>query len=145
MIDEEDDEEILEKGISLKSVLKNLLVIALILIGAFIVYFGGEENMMTNWIIGFTFICMGSTLMQVQKQPDKPLRQTLTILVCQLCGLTKVRNYKQGDYVFQEASDTCDKCNEPMKVKQVYSVKLKKPTESNKPEEQEEKEITVEQ
>ncbi|MGV9172209.1 MAG: hypothetical protein ACOC44_04440 [Promethearchaeia archaeon] len=131
MIDEEDDEEVLEKGISWKSVLKNLLVIALIMIGAFIIYFGGEENSMTNWIIGFTFICMGSTLMQVQKQPDKPLRQTLTILVCNLCGLTKVRNYQQGDYVFQEADESCEKCDEPMKVKQVYSVKLKKPTEKS--------------
>ncbi|MFO8019223.1 MAG: hypothetical protein R6U96_11345 [Promethearchaeia archaeon] len=136
MIDEEDDEDVLEKGISWKSVLKNLLVIVLIMIGAFIIYFGGEENQMTNWMIGFTFICMGSTLMQVKKEPDKPLRQTLTILVCNLCGLTKVRNYEHGDYVFQDADDNCEKCNEPMEIKQVYSVKLKKPTE--KPEESKE-------
>lgn len=135
MIEEEDDEEILEKGISLKSVLKNLLVIALILAGAFIIYFGGAENQFNNWILGFMLICIGSTLMQVQKQSGEPFRQTLTILACRLCGQTKVRNYEEGDYVFSlSKEDKCSKCSKLMEIKQVYSVKLKQPTEQNKKE-----------
>ena len=132
MIDEEnDDEEILKKGITLKSALKNLLVIFLILFGAMFIYFGFGPDQWSNLFIGFFLICIGTTLMQVQKQPGEPIRQTLTILVCSLCGLTKVRNYEQGDFVFENRDD-CDKCNKSMEIKQIYSVKLKKPTEPNK-------------
>ena len=132
MIEEENEEEILEKGISLKSVLKNLLIFALIILGAFVIYFGGSESNTGNWMLGFMLICIGSTLMQVQKQPSEPIRQTLTILACKICGLTKVRNYESGDYVFGiSSSDKCSKCNDSMRIKQIYSVELKKPTEPN--------------
>ena len=131
MIDEEDEEEILNKGISLKGALKNILVIILIMLGAFAIYFGGSEDTAGNWILGFMLICLGSTLMQVQKQQGEPIRQTLSILICKICGLTKVRNYENGDYVFGMSSDTCSKCNDAMKISQIYSVRLKKPTEPN--------------
>jgi hypothetical protein len=75
-------------------------------------------------------ICFGATLIQMQKKPTEPIRQTLTILICKLCGLTKVRNYEKGDFVFMKI-DKCDKCDDMMEVKQIYSVRLKKPTESN--------------
>ncbi|MFX1339711.1 MAG: hypothetical protein ACFFDK_13955 [Promethearchaeota archaeon] len=134
MIDEEDDdEEILKKGITLKSVLKNLLVIFFILAGAMFIYFGFGPDQWSNLFIGFFLICIGTTIMQVQKQTPEPIRQTLTILVCGLCGLIKVRNYEQGDFVFQKI-DTCNKCNKSMEIKQIYSVKLKRPTESKKKE-----------
>ncbi|TFG24510.1 MAG: hypothetical protein EU532_12495 [Promethearchaeota archaeon] len=132
MIDEEnEDEEILKKGITLKSALKNLLVIFFILLGAAFIYFGYGPDQWSNLFIGFFLICIGTTIMQVQKSPPEPIRQTLTILLCNLCGLTKVRNYEQGDFVFQKRDD-CEKCNQSMEVKQIYSVKLKKPTEPNK-------------
>jgi len=125
MIDEEDDEEILEKGISLKNVLKNLLLIGLIIIGAFLIYVGGQQDP-TFFFIGFSLICLGSTIIQFQKQDTDPIRQTLTILKCSLCNITSVRHYKQGDFVFK-TTEPCQKCNAPMKVDQIYSVKLKKP------------------
>jgi len=136
MIDEEDDEEILNKGISFKSVLKNLFIMFLIILGAMIIYFGSGTDQVTNFIIGFMLICVASTLIQVQKQPPEPIRQTLTILLCNLCNLTKVRNYEAGDFVFKKG-DLCNKCNKAMEVKQIYSVRLKKPTEENKPGKQE--------
>ncbi len=134
MIDEEDDDEkILKKGITLKSALKNLLVILFIMLGAMFIYFGYGPDQWSNLFIGFFLICIGTTIMQVQKQTPEPIRQTLTILVCSICGLTMVRNYEQGDYVFQKL-DACNKCNKSMEIKQIYSVKLKKPTESKKKE-----------
>ena len=72
--------------------------------------------------------------MQMQKHPQEPLRQTLSILVCAICGLTKVRNYVKGDYVFNKTTDTCNKCNDTMEIKQIYSVKLKKPIPESKKE-----------
>jgi len=140
MIDEEDDDEdILKKGFTLKSALKNLVVIFFILMGAMFIYFGYGPDQWSNLFIGFFLICIGTTIMQVQKQTPDPIRQTLTIIICGLCGLTKVRNYEQGDFVFQK-TDACNKCNKPMEIKQIYSVKLKKPTEPNKADEDKKKE-----
>jgi hypothetical protein len=84
-------------------------------------------------------ICFGATLIQWQKSPVEPIRQTLTILICSLCGLTKVRNYEKGDFVYRKMGK-CSECEESMKIKQIYSVRLKKPTESNKTEEDKKKE-----
>jgi hypothetical protein len=130
MIEEEDDEEVLKKGITLKSILKNLLSISLIILGAIFIYTDILPDAVSSWSIGFMLICLGATLIQMQKKPTEPIRQTLTILICNLCGLTKVRNYEQGDFVFKRM-DKCDKCEDMMEVKQIYSVRLKKPTESN--------------
>jgi len=126
---DEDDEEILNKGISSKTVLKTLFVVLLVILGALFIYIGIFPDTMTNFIIGFTLICFGTTIIQLPKQPSEPIRQTLTILTCALCGVTKVRNYEQGDFVFKK-TEPCTQCNDSMQVKQIYSVKLKKPTES---------------
>ncbi len=124
MIDEEDDEEILNKKRSLKSILKNLLLIGLIAIGVLFMYIGGTDQV-TNMIIGFTFICLGTTLFQMRKNPSDPIRQTLTILKCKACGAIKVRNYEDGDFIFKSMG-SCDKCNNSIEIHQIYSVKLKK-------------------
>ncbi len=126
MIDDENDEDILNKSVSLKKVMKTILLILLIGLGALFIYLGGE-NQTTNFMIGFSLICLGTSLIQIQKQKTEPIRQTLTILACNLCNITNVRHYEHGDYVFKEIG-SCDKCNESMRIKQIYNVKLKKPT-----------------
>ena len=63
MIDEEDDEEILKKKRSLKTILKNLLLFGLIAIGVLFMYIGGPDPTF-NLIIGFTFICLGTSVIQ---------------------------------------------------------------------------------
>ena len=127
MIEEEDDEDILNKKVSLKKILKNLLFIIVIVIGALFIYIGITPDQMTNFVIGFTLICLGASLIQLQKRPKEPIRQTLTILKCNRCDLIKVRNYEPGDFVFKRTG-SCDKCNQSMEIHQIYSVKLKKPT-----------------
>jgi len=128
MIDDEDDNAILEKGISTKSVLKNLLIVGMILLGAFLIYSGNTPETSQNVFLGFMLICFGATLMQVQKPDPEPFRQTLSILSCTLCGLVKVRNYNDGDFVFKETKDNCTECDKSMEIKQIYSVRLKRPT-----------------
>jgi len=124
MIDEEDDEEILKKKRSLKSILKNLVLIGFIAIGVLFMYIGGPDPTL-NLIIGFTFICLGTSIIQMKKGPSDPVKQTLTILKCKSCGTINVRNYESGDFIFKSAG-VCDKCNESMEITQIYSVKLKK-------------------
>ena len=124
MIDEEDDEDILKKKRSLKKILKNLVLMGVIGFGVLLMYIGGPDPTI-NLMIGFTFICFGATLIQMKKSPSDPVRQTLTILKCKSCGAIKVRNYESGDFIFKSVG-ICDKCNEPMEINQIYSVKLKK-------------------
>ena len=138
MIEEEDDEDILKKGITGKSVLKNLISIIFIILGAVFIY-AGIGDQFTSWSIGFMMICFGATVIQWQKSPVEPIRQTLTILICSLCGLTKVRNYERGDFVYRKMGK-CGECDESMEINQIYSVRLKKPTESNKTNEDKKKE-----
>ncbi|NVM36724.1 MAG: hypothetical protein HWN81_14100 [Candidatus Lokiarchaeota archaeon] len=140
MIEEEDDEDVLKKGITFKSALKNILLILLIVIGAMFIYLGIGPDPISSWTIGFMLICFGATLIQFQKSPPEPIRQTLTILICKLCGLTKVRNYEKGDFVFKRI-DKCEKCEDLMDIKDIYSVRLKSPTEKKK--EQESKKETL--
>jgi hypothetical protein len=129
MIDEEDDEEILNKKRSLKKILRNLVLFGFIAIGVLFMYIGGPDPTF-NLVIGFTFICLGTSIIQMKKSPGDPVRQTLTILKCRSCGAIKVRNYEGGDFVFKSVG-VCDKCNEPMEVNQIYSVKLKKSKDKN--------------
>ncbi|MFX0040795.1 MAG: hypothetical protein ACFFCY_12670 [Promethearchaeota archaeon] len=142
MIDEEDDEEILKKGITLKSILKNLALILLILIGVLLIYLDFGFDQLTRWSIGFMLICFGATLIQFQKSSPEPIRQTLTILICKLCGITKVRNYEKGDFVFKQL-DKCEKCQDLMEIKQIYSVRLKSPTEKTKLQEEKKENLKV--
>jgi len=130
MIDEEDDEEVLKKKRSLKKILKNLVLLAFIAIGVLFMYIGGPDPTL-NLVIGFTFICLGTSIIQMRKEKGDPVRQTLTILKCKSCGAIKVRNYESGDFVFK-TSGVCDKCNESMEIAQIYSVKLKKAKEKDK-------------
>ena len=58
MIEEEDDEEILKKGVTVKSVLKNLLSIFLIILGAVFIY-TGILPAASGWSMGFMLICFG--------------------------------------------------------------------------------------
>jgi hypothetical protein len=141
MIDDEDDEEVLKSKISLKSVLKNILLVVLIIVGALFIYLGGT-NQVTNFFIGFTLICIGSSLIQMQKQETEPTRQTLSILKCQNCNLTKVRNYQVGDFVFRE-TEPCTSCEGLTQIIQIYSVKLTKKGKKKQDKEIKEKQVLV--
>ena len=124
MIDEEDDEEILNKKRSLKSVLKSLALIGLVLIGVLFIYIGYPDPTV-SLMIGFFCICLATSILQMKKEPKDPVRQTLTILKCNSCGAIKVRNYESGDFIFK-STDACDECDGYMQINQIYSVKLKK-------------------
>jgi hypothetical protein len=137
---DEDDEEILNKGVSSKTVFKTIFIVLMIILGAMFIYIGIFPEPMINFMIGFTLICFGTTIIQLPSQPSEPIRQTLTILTCALCGITKVRNYEQGDFVFK-TTEPCSQCKDSMLVKQIYSVKLKKPTEPNKKEDKPSKDL----
>ncbi len=130
MIEEEDEEEELKKGTSWKKIIKNIIVIALLILGIVIMYGGldlGLDSSYTNFFIGITLVCFASFILQYKKEPGEPLRRTLTILKCNNCDITEVRHYKEGDFVYKQ-SDECRQCRGNMFITKIYSVKLKKDT-----------------
>ncbi|MBD3198038.1 MAG: hypothetical protein GF317_23510 [Candidatus Lokiarchaeota archaeon] len=139
MIEEENDEDVLEKSTSWKKVLKHIAVVALLILGVLFIYGGIGPDQVSNFFIGFMLICFATTLLQVQKEPEEPYKQTLSILNCQKCDMKKVRHYEDRDYVYKIIED-CDECEGKMQITQIYSVKLKKPTIPGK---KKEKKLTI--
>lgn len=129
MIEEESDEDILEKDRSWKKILKYIVVAILLILGALFFIVGIGPDIFTNYVIGIMLICFATTLSQMEKKPEEPIKQTLTILECNQCKGKKVRNYKNGDFVYKQTDEECPKCEGTMKIKEIYSVKLKRPTE----------------
>jgi hypothetical protein len=129
MIEDEDDPLEKEKKEVAKKVLKNLGGIGLIIFSITIFYglldFGETLNL---WLAPF-LCCIGSFLIQDIERKEDPVRQTLTIVRCNNCDITLVRDYEEGDYVYkQREGDICKECGEKMKIEKIYSVKLKKET-----------------
>ncbi|MHA1683585.1 MAG: hypothetical protein ACTSUE_21785 [Promethearchaeota archaeon] len=53
---------------------------------------------------------------------------TKTVLVCKTCKEEKIREYKEGDIVFQDAAadESCEKCTGPLMINQIYVEIIKK-------------------
>lgn len=131
MIEEEEDEDVLERDISWKKVLKHIVVVALLILGVVIIYGGIGPDQITNFFMGFTLVCIATSILQFPQKEEEPLKQTLTILKCNKCDLTQVRHYEDGDYVYK-INGSCDECAGTMYISKIYSVKLKKPTVPSK-------------
>ncbi|MHA1821366.1 MAG: hypothetical protein ACTSVC_12900 [Promethearchaeota archaeon] len=126
MIEDEDKdvEELLKHKISWKSVLKTIVIFILMLISYFLIQFAGKSGGGSNWsILGFTLLCIASSLMVPEKKEEKLVRQTLSNLKCEQCGKVLIRDYKEGDYIFKRVGK-CPECKGTMYVSEIYSVKI---------------------
>lgn len=125
MIDEELDEDILNKKRSAKSVLKTVFTLLLIIAGVIILSVGNYLGITAMYWGGLIILCMSSCLINIRKTPKDPQTQTLSVVRCDKCNLTKVQDFKQGEFVFKEVGK-CSKCDGMLKVQEIYIVKLKK-------------------
>ena len=125
MIDEELDEDILNKKRSKKSVLKTVVTLLLIIVGVIILSVGNALGITAMYWVGIIIVCMSSCLINIRKTPKDPQTQTLSVVRCDKCNYTKVQDYKQGEFIFKEV-DKCPKCDGMLRVQEIYSVKLKK-------------------
>jgi hypothetical protein len=133
MIEEEEDEDVLEKDISWKKIVKHIVVVALLILGVVIIYAGIGPDQITNFFMGFTLVCVATTILQFPQKDEDPYKQTLSILKCSKCDLTQVRHYEDGDFVYK-IDGQCEKCDGNMIISKIYSVKLKRPTVPNEQE-----------
>lgn len=125
MIDEENEEDLLKNNITPKKVLKYILMISLGILGAIIIYIGiFPDNSFYNYILGISLMCIGTSMIQVNPEPNEPIKHTLTILKCSECNATKVRDHEDDDYIYKK-KDNCNECNNIMVIEKIYSIKLK--------------------
>jgi len=125
LIDEDLDEDILNKKKSLKQILKTIFTISLIIIGVIILSIGNYFGITALFWGGLFIMCMASCLINIRTSPKEPLTQTLSVVRCEKCNYTKVQDFRQGDFVFKITGD-CNKCDGALKIQEIYTVKLKK-------------------
>jgi hypothetical protein len=70
----------------------------------------------------------------IEKLKKGETEVTFTVLGCAACTGEKMREYKEGDIVFAEADDTCEKCGKKLVVGQIYVDMVKKSPEKHRQE-----------
>ncbi|MHA1340006.1 MAG: TFIIB-type zinc ribbon-containing protein [Promethearchaeota archaeon] len=124
--DELDIKERLKNKISWKSLLRNLVGIILVIL-SFIILSIGRTNpdiQGQTYFLGIILMCIATSLIIEESKEKKIVKQTLTSLECPNCGAKIVRDYENGDYVFNK-SGKCGKCGSDLIITKIHSVKLK--------------------
>ncbi len=129
MIDEEEEdvEKILKRKISWKKVLKGILGFILLGGGFVLIQLSQASGSInpTYFILAIFLICMSSSVLVQIPKKTKEVRHTISVLQCQKCGVERVNDYKDGDYVFKDTGISCPNCDSTFKILKVYSLKLK--------------------
>lgn len=126
MSDEEfdDDEEWEPKKtkISLKSLLKGLGIMVIVVSGLLLMNMNyGEAWSMS---VGFLLLCIGTFLINYKGKKKKKVKQVYTIYKCAVksCGVKALHDYKEGDYVYKRIGP-CFKCDEgTMYIDKIFAV-----------------------
>lgn len=122
--EEKDLEEIFERKINWKSVLKGILVFITMLGGYLLVQYSGQQGLGgTGTFLGFMLLCIASSFLVPMDKEKKDVRQSLTKLICENCGRTYIRDYEDGDVLYKKTGH-CENCGEKLKITEIYSVKI---------------------
>jgi hypothetical protein len=129
MIDdeEEDVEKLLKRRISWKALLKGIVGF-LLLGGAFVLITISQTSEGINttyFLLGIMLMCLSSSVLVPIPTKKTELRHTISILKCESCGIERVRDYQDGDYVYKDTDLSCPNCEGRYKIHSVYSLKLK--------------------
>ena len=123
--DEHDVEQLVTQKITWNSALKIGITFIIVIIGFILITFSrGAENAGGLLFFGITTICLVSSIMVSEGKKTKQIRQTLTIMKCEGCGLRRVKDFENGDYIFNDVGE-CSKCNGTIKIIEIYSIKIK--------------------
>ena len=109
-----------------------LVIILVFFIMSLAALFMAVESLIeqTDTLNSYSFLLIGffglalSIYMLLQSR-GKPMRVTLelprviTTLECPKCDFKSVRDFQRDDYIFKE-TDSCQKCNETMKITAIY-------------------------
>ena len=109
-----------------------LVIILVFFIMSLAALFMAVESLIeqTDTLNSYSFLLIGffglalSIYMLLQSR-GKPMRVTLelprviTTLECPKCDFKNVRDFQRDDYIFKE-TDSCQKCNETMRITAIY-------------------------
>ena len=109
-----------------------LVIILVFFIMSLAALFMAVESLIeqTDTLNSYSFLLIGffglalSIYMLLQSR-GKPMRVTLelprviTTLECPKCDFKSVRDFQRDDYIFKE-TDSCQKCNETMRITAIY-------------------------
>nr|MDO8110804.1 hypothetical protein [Candidatus Sigynarchaeota archaeon] len=122
----DDDEEYVPRKskISLKSVLKALGTMAVVVTGLYLINLNTGDT--TSWAAGFMMLCVGSTLINYRAPSKKKIKQVYSIYKCSVasCGIKELHEFKEGDYVYKTIGP-CFKCSGSLYIDQIFAVLTK--------------------
>ena len=104
-----------------------LTAILFLLIGLYFLYLNSQSGDLITLIIGFLmfsffFSIMGSAL---RSPVVNPLSRTVSVIKCQKCQYTEVRDFQKGDYMYKIVGK-CKDCQGDMYIRSIYAVPIQK-------------------
>ena len=117
-----DVEKLLKSNLSWKFLLK--IGFVLIVVGS-IIYFSIVGDLFSD-IYAYIFLIVsivGGALILSLEMEEEEIRQTISKLRCQKCGIQRINRYEEEDYVFKFKVN-CPNCTGKMQIAEIYSVKL---------------------
>jgi hypothetical protein len=98
-----------------------------LLVGLFFLYLNSQDGDLLSLIIGFlmfsfSFSIMGTAL---RSPVVTPLSRTVSVIKCQKCQYTEVRDFQKGDYMYKIVGK-CKDCQGDMYIRSIYTVPIQK-------------------
>ena len=95
---------------------------------AYLMYLGITVNNFLYIIMGFLLFSFVTTLFNIGVRPVPPLMKpvnTMTVIKCDKCGYSEIREFRKGDYIFKEVGK-CKDCDGVAYIKAVYTIEEEK-------------------
>ncbi len=116
------------KPSKLARIIAIILGVAMAAGAAYLMYLGITLNNFLYIIMGFLLFSFVTTLFNVGVRPIPPLMKpvnTMTVIKCDKCGFSEIREFRKGDYIFKEIGK-CKDCDGIAYIKSIYTIEEQK-------------------
>ena len=105
-----------------------IIGVAIAVGSGYLIYIGFMNNDFMTIFMGFILFSFAPSLINVGVRPPQPLIKpinTVTVIKCENCDYTEIRDFKKGDFIFKQVGK-CQKCGGDLYIKTIYTVEPKK-------------------
>ena len=104
-----------------------VIAVFFLLFGIYYLYQGFQSGDQITIIVGFLifsffFSIMGSA---IRSPVVAPLSRTVSVIKCEKCQYTEVRDFQKGDYMYKVVGK-CKDCQGDMYIRSIYTVPIQK-------------------
>ncbi|WEU40668.1 MAG: hypothetical protein OdinLCB4_001705 [Candidatus Odinarchaeum yellowstonii] len=95
---------------------------------AYLMYLGIATNNFLYIIMGFLLFSFVTSLLNIGARPVPSLMKpvnTMTVIKCDKCGFSEIREFRRGDYIFKELGK-CKDCDGTAYIKSIYTIEEEK-------------------